>query len=68
MVAVATELETLIDTYLSKLIAISDNDLLYKPLPNKWSKKELIGHLIDSAQNNTRRFIIAQSEEKPAIA
>jgi hypothetical protein len=36
-------------------------------LPDKWSKRELIGHLIDSAQSNIRRFIVAQYEDKPTI-
>src|SRR5450631_336017 len=29
----------------------------YKAGPGKWSKKEIIGHLIDSAQINLQRFI-----------
>jgi DinB superfamily len=29
----------------------------YKAGPDKWSKKEIIGHLIDSAQINLQRFI-----------
>jgi hypothetical protein len=28
-----------------------------KPIPNKWSKKEIIGHLIDSACNNQQKFV-----------
>ncbi|GAA4207013.1 DinB family protein [Pedobacter jeongneungensis] len=34
-----------------------------KPLPSKWSKKELLGHLIDSASNNIRRFVVGQYEQ-----
>lgn len=40
---------------------------VYKPGPEKWSKKEILGHLIDSAQNNIRRAIVAQYEEAPSI-
>jgi hypothetical protein len=29
----------------------------YKAGPDKWSKKEIIGHLIDSAQINLQRFV-----------
>src|ERR1700761_4691287 len=29
----------------------------HKPAPEKWSKKEIIGHLIDSAQINLQRFV-----------
>lgn len=32
---------------------------------NKWSKKEILGHLIDSAINNLQRFIEIQYSEKP---
>lgn len=31
-----------------------------KTTPSKWSKKEILGHLIDSAQNNLRRFLEIQ--------
>jgi DinB superfamily len=34
-----------------------------KPSPAKWSKKEIIGHLIDSAQINLQRFIRCTYEE-----
>lgn len=30
--------------------------LSYKSKPNKWSKKEILGHLIDSARYNLQRF------------
>ncbi len=35
--------------------------------PVKWSKKEIMGHLIDSAQNNIRRFIVTPYEDIPTI-
>jgi hypothetical protein len=38
-----------------------------KPLPTKWSKKELLGHLIDSASNNLRRFVVGQYEQGTKI-
>jgi hypothetical protein len=34
-----------------------------RPLPGKWSNKEIIGHLIDSAQINLQRFIRCTYEE-----
>src|SRR6187455_613628 len=43
----------------------SEEDLSRKPAPNKWSKKEIIGHLCDSAVNNLSRFIRAQFEDEP---
>ena len=36
---------------------------IYKPRPEKWSKKEIIGHLIDSAQINLQRFVRCTYEE-----
>lgn len=48
-----------------KLSQIPDTKLSFKPAPNKWSKKEILGHLCDSAVNNLCRFIRAQFEAKP---
>lgn len=36
--------------------------------PEKWSKKQIIGHLIDSATNNHHRFVRGQFETIPAIS
>ena len=44
----------------SKYLKYSEEELRRKPAPNKWSKKELLGHLIDSAANNHHRFIKIQ--------
>ncbi|NMM50803.1 DinB family protein [Marinigracilibium pacificum] len=43
----------------------SESDLSLKPAPEKWSKKEILGHLIDSAINNLQRFTEIQFEDKP---
>jgi hypothetical protein len=43
-----------------KLEAISDADAAVPRAPGKWSRKEIIGHLIDSASNNHGRFVRAQ--------
>lgn len=59
------ELRALLNEYSSKFHAIPDAEFSAKPLPHKWSKKEVIGHLIDSAQNNLRRFIVGQYEPQP---
>jgi hypothetical protein len=50
------------------LLEISENDFSYKPLENKWNKKEILGHLIDSATNNHQRFVRAQFESIPTIS
>ena len=49
------------------LKGISEMKFSIKPSPEKWSKKEILGHLIDSAANNHQRFIRVQFEEESAI-
>jgi hypothetical protein len=60
-------LQDLLDVVPAKLSRIKDTDFVYKPAPDKWSKKEILGHLIDSAANNHQRFIRAQYENIPTI-
>ncbi|RDI13230.1 DinB family protein [Flavobacterium sp. AG291] len=60
-------LQYLINTIPDKLRTIPDADFSNKPAPEKWSKKEIIGHLIDSATNNHHRFVRAQFEDVPKI-
>lgn len=60
-------LEYLISIIPPLLIDIEDDKLSKKKSPEKWSKKEIIGHLIDSATNNHQRFVLAQFEVKPQI-
>lgn len=56
------ELLALTKEYISKS---SETELAYKEHPEKWSKKEIIGHLIDSGINNTKRFTAALIEKEP---
>ena len=62
---VAHELRSIISDYAEKIDAIPDEIFAEKRLPHKWSKKEILGHLVDSAQNNLRRFITSQYEPQP---
>ena len=55
-----TSLASVVDRVLPQLSAISDEAASRKPAPNKWSKKEILGHLIDSAANNHQRFMRLQ--------
>jgi hypothetical protein len=43
-----------------RLRQISPEQSERQPGPDKWSVKEIIGHLIDSAANNHQRFVRAQ--------
>jgi hypothetical protein len=45
------------------LSGLSDGEVSRRPAPGKWSTKEIVGHLIDSAANNHGRFVRAQFEE-----
>lgn len=49
------------------LAELSESELSYKPLVDKWSKKEILGHLVDSATCNHQRFVRAQFETLPTI-
>jgi hypothetical protein len=59
------ELQHIVAEYAVKIAAIAEQEFSAKPLPHKWSKKEVLGHLIDSAQNNLRRFVCGQYETAP---
>lgn len=43
-----------------RLAELDEADVARKPAPGRWSKKEILGHLIDSAGNNHQRFVRAQ--------
>jgi hypothetical protein len=45
------------------LLAIGDDRSAARPAPGKWSPREIIGHLIDSASNNHERFVRAQLQD-----
>lgn len=54
-----TELQNIVEKSAERLHGISEYDSGLKPQPEKWSYKEIIGHLIDSAANNHNRFVRA---------
>ena len=58
--------ETVLDNA-SVIRAMSLLEFDHKPSPTKWSKKEILGHLVDSAQNNLQRFVRGQYENTPKI-
>lgn len=61
------QLVSIISDYTAQLQQLTEQEVAYKPSANKWSGKEYLGHLIDSAQNNIRRFVVAQYEDRPHI-
>lgn len=61
------ELLEVVHQYNQKILAIPDSEFHAKSVPGKWNKIEVLGHLVDSAQNNLRRFICGQYENPPAL-
>jgi hypothetical protein len=57
---IANELVGAVETASAKLKLLQETEVTSKPTPNKWSKKEILGHLMDSASNNHQRFVRAQ--------
>ena len=62
-----SRLNFIIDTVPSILTQISEVKMSERPSLNKWSKKEILGHLVDSATNNHQRFVRGQFETIPEI-
>ncbi|MBV8324873.1 DinB family protein [Chryseobacterium sp.] len=60
-------LKNIIDKELLRFQTISEDEWTYKAAPEKWSKKEIIGHLCDSAFTNIRRFVVTQYKENENI-
>jgi hypothetical protein len=58
-------INTLIKEVPAKILSLPASDVNAKPSPAKWSKKEILGHLCDSALNNIPRVVKAQFEPKP---
>lgn len=65
MTDIIHELRSLIERFIAAAQSIDEPAFSAKPLPGKWSKKEIVGHLVDSGHNNLRRFICAQYEAEP---
>jgi hypothetical protein len=66
MKKVVERLEYIIKKLPEKVKLISEEQMVAR-LPNKWSKKEILGHLCDSATNNHHRFIKVQFEKQPFV-
>jgi hypothetical protein len=64
MQATVTEFRQTLDKASIALRNISDSQSSRSPAPGKWSQKQILGHLIDSASNNHQRFIRAQLSEE----
>src|ERR687889_278605 len=47
----------------ARLLSLTEGEARVPLAEGKWSAKEVIGHLIDSASNNHQRFVRAQLKE-----
>jgi hypothetical protein len=57
-----SDFRDMMETEANLLLAINPLRTAQRPAPEKWSPKEIIGHLIDSAANNHQRFVRLQLE------
>lgn len=65
MTETTNKLEQLLKEGLEYLAQSSESEMSQKESVDKWSKKEILGHLIDSGINNLQRFTEIQFENKP---
>lgn len=57
--AIASDLGRTVAEAKPLLAKLNNADTSTRPSPAKWSKKEILGHLLDSASNNHQRFVRA---------
>ena len=65
MINTIKRFETLLCDGLEYLSYSSEPEISTKPSNDKWSKKEILGHLVDSGINNLQRFTEIQFSSKP---
>jgi len=66
MLTTIQKLAGILEKVPAQLLKFSEEESTEKVRPGKWSKKEVIGHLIDSAANNHQRFVrLQQNDELP---
>ncbi len=58
--AIAADLRAAVTDALGLFAGIDEDLSRLKPRPDAWCAREIVGHLIDSASNNHRRFVIGQ--------
>ncbi|MBA3875232.1 MAG: DinB family protein [Anaerolineae bacterium] len=60
---IAQEISATVDAASAALRQIGEADTSAIPEVGRWSKKQIIGHLLDSASNNHHRFVRAQQQQ-----
>jgi hypothetical protein len=57
---IAEELVATVEEAVQQLRPLNSTIVSHRPAPDRWTIKEVIGHLVDSAANNHQRFVRAQ--------
>ena len=60
---IGADLRDAVDRAVPRLLALDDEASRRQRAPDKWSPRQIIGHLIDSACNNHARFVRAQLQD-----
>lgn len=63
MIHIANALQTTVEATLPRLRKLTDRQAMRDRGAGKWTVKEILGHLIDSAANNHHRFIRARASD-----
>jgi hypothetical protein len=58
--AIAAELRAAVDSALDLFRDVDEARTAVRPAEGKWCAREILGHLVDSACNNHRRFVVGQ--------
>lgn len=67
MQSYVNELRETVERATPLLLALSDEESARPLASGKWSPREVVGHLIDSASNNHQRFVRAQFQDDLAF-
>jgi hypothetical protein len=62
MLDTARRLESVVKSAYSRLAQLAEDDVRAAPAGMNWTRKQILGHLIDSASNNHQRFVRSQLE------
>ena len=65
---VESELRDAVHAATPRLLAISAEDSTRPRAPGKWSPREILGHLVDSASHNHQRFVRARFQDDLVFA
>ena len=64
MVALSQRLNATVDRAAREMKGYSDTDAANFLQPGGWSRKQVLGHLVDSASNNHQRFVRALLQDE----